>query len=200
MKRLGAGAFLAVSQGNSTRDAGIVRLKYRPAGAPKQPALALVGKGILFDTGGNNLKTFKHMLDMHVDMGGSAVAVATLQALTSIGYDRPVDCWLAITENRIDAQAYKSRDVVTASNGVTIEVIHTDAEGRMVLADALALAGREGPRHHHRLRDADRYLLSLTDRSLQRRIHELQPAEPVADRRRHSVGRTRLAVPDGRRL
>jgi len=145
LKRLGAGAFLAVSQGNATKDAGIVRLKYRPEGAGKRPALGLVGKGIVFDTGGNNVKSFKYMLDMHEDMGGSAVAVATLQALTRIAYDRPIDCWLAITENRIDAQAYKSRDVVAASNGVTIEVIHTDAEGRMVLADALALAGKEAP-------------------------------------------------------
>ena len=145
LNKLGAGAFLAVSQGNATRDAGIVRLQYRPDGTGNQPTLALVGKGILFDTGGNNVKSFKHMLDMHEDMGGSAVAVATLRALTQVGYDRPVDCWLAITENRIDAQAYKSRDVVTASNGVTIEVIHTDAEGRMVLADALALAGKEAP-------------------------------------------------------
>jgi leucyl aminopeptidase len=82
---------------------------------------------------------------MHEDMGGSAIAVATLQALTEVGYPFPVDCWLAITENRLSAEAYKSRDIVTASNGTTIEVIHTDAEGRMALADALALAGREKP-------------------------------------------------------
>ncbi|MGI9344125.1 MAG: M17 family metallopeptidase, partial [Gammaproteobacteria bacterium] len=145
LKKLGAGAFLAVSQGNATPDAGIVRLQYRPAKAGKNPAVALVGKGIIFDTGGNNLKPFKHMLDMHTDMGGSAIALATLQALTQIDYPEAVDCWLAITENRIDAKAYKSRDVVTAVNGVTIEVIHTDAEGRMVLADTLALAGKEKP-------------------------------------------------------
>ena len=146
LKKLGAGAFLAVSQGNAARDAGIVKLRYRPSGATAKPALTLVGKGIVFDTGGNNLKPFKSMLDMHEDMCGSAVAVATLQALTRIEYPHPVDCWLAITENRIDAAAYKSRDIVTAANGVTIEVIHTDAEGRMVLADALALAGKDEPK------------------------------------------------------
>ncbi len=151
LRKLGAGAFLAVSQGNATRDAGIVRLRYTPSGSSgkkdltNQPALALVGKGIIFDTGGTNLKPFKSMLDMHEDMGGSAIAVATLQALTEVGYPFPVDCWLAITENRLSAEAYKSRDIVTASNGTTIEVIHTDAEGRMALADALALAGREKP-------------------------------------------------------
>jgi leucyl aminopeptidase len=153
LKKLGAGAFLAVTQGNSTRDAGIVHLRYSPSkarskknvGQKNQPALALVGKGIIFDTGGTNLKPFKSMLDMHEDMGGSAVAVATLQALTLVNYPFPVDCWLAITENRLSPEAYKSRDIVTACNGTTIEVIHTDAEGRMALADTLALAGRENP-------------------------------------------------------
>jgi leucyl aminopeptidase len=147
LNRLGAGAFMAVAQGNADEDAGIVHLRYTPKGGKNSKAgkLALVGKGIIFDTGGTNLKSFKSMLDMHEDMGGSAVAVATLQALTEIDYPFPVDCWLAITENRTSAKAYKSRDVVTAINGTTIEVIHTDAEGRMALADALALAGRENP-------------------------------------------------------
>jgi leucyl aminopeptidase len=147
LKKLGAGAFLAVSQGNTDRDAGILRLRYRPdAGADQAPAVALVGKGILFDTGGNNLKPHKSMLDMHEDMAGSAVALATLVALSELEYQQPVDCWLAITENRIGPRAYKPRDVVTACNGTTIEIIHTDAEGRMVLADTLALAGRDQPR------------------------------------------------------
>ncbi|UCG73369.1 MAG: leucyl aminopeptidase family protein [Chromatiales bacterium] len=145
LRKADAGAFLAVCQGNASRDAGILHLRYQPAKPGKLPPLALVGKGILFDTGGNNLKPHKSMLGMHEDMAGSAVALATLQALTESDYPRQVDCWLAITENRISAAAYKPRDVVTASNGVTIEVIHTDAEGRLVLADTLALAGREQP-------------------------------------------------------
>jgi leucyl aminopeptidase len=143
--KLGAGAFLAVAQGNASRDAGIIHLRRTPRGHDPSRALALVGKGIVFDTGGNNLKPFKAMLDMHEDMAGSAVALATMQALTRLDYPHRVDCWLAITENRISATAYKSRDVVTASNGLTIEVVHTDAEGRMALADTLALAGRESP-------------------------------------------------------
>jgi len=146
LKKEGAGAFLAVARSNPHRDAGIVRLRYRPPKAPKGGApVALVGKGICFDTGGNNLKPFRGMLDMHEDMQGSAVALGTLLALTRITYPQPVDCWLAITENRIGPDAYKSRDVVTAANGVTIEVIHTDAEGRMVLADTLTLAARAEP-------------------------------------------------------
>ncbi|NND54162.1 MAG: leucyl aminopeptidase family protein [Gammaproteobacteria bacterium] len=147
LKRKGAGAFLAVAQGNATRDAGIMHIRYRPKGTPKnaQPLVSLVGKGIVFDTGGTNLKPFKAMLDMHCDMAGSAVALAALAALTEMDYPEPVDCWLAITENRLSAKAYKSRDIVTASNGTTIEVIHTDAEGRMALADTLALAGETKP-------------------------------------------------------
>lgn len=145
LRRLGAGAFLAVSQGNATRDAGIVHLAYRPRGAARG-ALALVGKGICFDTGGTNLKTHKSMLDMHIDMEGSAVAVGSLYALLQLRTRTPIDCWLAITENRIGPLAYKPQDVVRALNGTTIQVIHTDAEGRMVLADALALAARRAPR------------------------------------------------------
>jgi leucyl aminopeptidase len=145
LKRLGAGAFLAVSRGNGTRDAGIAHLSYRPRGATA-PALSLVGKGICFDTGGTNLKPHKSMLDMHIDMEGSAVAVGSLYALHALRSPLAVDCWLAITENRIGPLAYKPQDVVRAHNGTTIQVIHTDAEGRMVLADALSLAAARRPR------------------------------------------------------
>src|SRR5882757_8375438 len=150
LKRLGAGAFLAVSQGNAARDAGIVHLGYRrggqPPGVATQPAVSLVGKGICFDTGGTNLKTHKGMLDMHTDMEGSAVALGSLYALHALRSPLAVDCWLAITENRIGPFAYKPQDIVRAANGTTIQVIHTDAEGRMVLADALSLAAARKPR------------------------------------------------------
>jgi leucyl aminopeptidase len=143
LEALGAGAFLAVSQGNHSRDAGIAKLTYRPEDA--SGLLALVGKGIVFDTGGNNLKPFRSMLDMHIDMQGSAVALGLLVALSMLSVPYKIECWLAITENRLSARAYKSQDVVTASNGTTIQVIHTDAEGRMALADTLALAAKSTP-------------------------------------------------------
>jgi leucyl aminopeptidase len=150
LKRLGAGAFLAVSQGNGTRDAGIVHLVYRPGvatpGGRGAGSVSLVGKGICFDTGGTNLKPHKSMLDMHTDMEGSAVAVGSLYALHALRSPLTVDCWLAITENRIGPLAYKPQDVVRAHNGTTIQVIHTDAEGRMVLADTLSLAADRKPR------------------------------------------------------
>jgi leucyl aminopeptidase len=147
LKRLGANAFLAVAAGNAERTAGIAHLRYRPRrrrGAA--PDIALIGKGILFDTGGTNLKPHRAMLDMHTDMSGSAVALATLIALAELDAPVAADAWLAITENRTGPSAYRPQDVVRAANGVTIQVIHTDAEGRMVLADTLALAGRTRPR------------------------------------------------------
>ena len=147
LRRAGAGAFLAVAGGNGERGAGIAHLRYRPARhRTARPDIALIGKGILFDTGGVNLKTHRSMLDMHTDMSGSAVALATLIALAELRAPLAADAWLAITENRIGPGAYRPQEVVRAANGVTIQVIHTDAEGRMVLADTLALAGRTRPR------------------------------------------------------
>ena len=145
LRKMGAGAFCAVAQGNADDSASIIRLRYRPGLKNAAPAISLVGKGIIFDTGGTNLKPFNSMLDMHIDMGGSAVAVGALLTMTRLGLDAPVDCWLAITENRTGPTAYKSQDVVTALNGKTIQTIHTDAEGRMALADTLVLAEKEKP-------------------------------------------------------
>jgi leucyl aminopeptidase len=147
LRRAGANAFLAVSAANEQPGAGIAHLQYRPgrrkAGGPD---VALIGKGILFDTGGVNLKPHRSMLDMHTDMGGSAVALATLLALAELRAPIAADAWLAITENNIGPRAYRPQEVVRAANGVTIQVIHTDAEGRMVLADTLALAARTKPK------------------------------------------------------
>jgi leucyl aminopeptidase len=144
LARKKAGAFLAVVQGSPVHDAGIVHLRYRPKGRAGKK-LALVGKGICFDTGGVNVKPAKYMNGMHEDMQGSAVALGTLLSLSRIGVNYAIDCWLALAENHIGSKAYKPNDVVTACNGTTIEVKHTDAEGRMVLADTLALASREKP-------------------------------------------------------
>ena len=143
---IGAGAFLAVAQGNENDSAAIVHLRYRPDTKDAAPDVSLVGKGIIFDTGGTNLKPFASMLDMHGDMQGSAVALGTFLSISELQLPMAVDCWLAITENRTGPAAYKSQDVITAANGKTIQTIHTDAEGRMVLADTLTLASREKPK------------------------------------------------------
>jgi leucyl aminopeptidase len=145
LRKLGAGAFLAVAQGNENDSAAIVRLQYRAGPITSSPQLSLVGKGIIFDTGGTNLKPFASMLEMHTDMQGSAVAVGTLLAISNLELPYAVDCWLAITENRTGPEAYKSQDVVQTANGKTIQTIHTDAEGRMALADTLVFASRHNP-------------------------------------------------------
>ena len=145
LKKKGAGAFLAVAQASPIADAGILHLRYSPSKPTKKRALALVGKGICFDTGGVNIKPGAYMYNMHQDMAGSAVALGTLLALSQLKVDFPVDCWLALAENHIGPEAYKPSDVVTALNGTSIEIINTDAEGRMVLADTLTMASRNKP-------------------------------------------------------
>ena len=143
LKNMGAGAFYAVGQGSEPRDAAIVHLTYTPKEYKKN--VALVGKGICFDTGGHNLKPAKYMQGMHEDMNGSAITLGILLAATLQQLPIKIDCWLAIAQNHIGPLAYKQNDVVTALNGLTIEIVHTDAEGRMVLADTLTQASRLKP-------------------------------------------------------
>lgn len=143
LRKLGAGAFVAVAQGSEVEDAAIVHLSYAPKKAKQ--TVALVGKGICFDTGGHNLKPARYMHGMHEDMNGSAVALGLLVAATRMQLPVRIDVWLALAQNHISPKAYKQNDVVTALNGTTIEIIHTDAEGRMVLADTLTLASRAKP-------------------------------------------------------
>lgn len=150
LKKMGAGAFCAVAQGSDGEGGGaaIVRLSWQPKKVAKTKAtktIALVGKGICYDTGGHNLKPAKHMTGMHEDMNGSAIALSILCAAAELRLPIAIDCWLAIARNHLSPTAYAQGDIVTALNGTTIEVVHTDAEGRMVLADTLALAARRKP-------------------------------------------------------
>jgi leucyl aminopeptidase len=143
LRKMGAGAFVAVAQGSAEQDAAIVHLRFRGSRAKK--TVALVGKGICFDTGGHNLKPARYMQGMHEDMNGSAVALGILLAATEAKLPLNIDCWMALAQNHIGPGAYKQNDVVTALNGTTIEIVHTDAEGRMVLSDTLTLAARGKP-------------------------------------------------------
>jgi leucyl aminopeptidase len=148
LKKMGAGAFCAVAQGSPARDAAIVRVRYQGSGIRNQKKakkVALVGKGICFDTGGHNLKPAKYMQGMHEDMNGSAVVLGILAAATRLKLPVALDAWVALAENHISPEAYRQNEVVKALNGTTIEVVHTDAEGRMVLADTLTLAARNKP-------------------------------------------------------
>jgi leucyl aminopeptidase len=144
LKKMGAGAFCAVAQGSPAKDAAIVRISYKGAKA-KAKKVAFVGKGICFDTGGHNLKPAKYMQGMHEDMNGSAVVLGILAAASKLKLPVALDGWVALAENHISPQAYRQNEVITALNGTTIEVVHTDAEGRMVLADTLTLAAKAKP-------------------------------------------------------
>lgn len=143
LRELGAGAFISVAQGSEANDAAIVRVSWVPPDAQAQ--VALVGKGICFDTGGHNLKPAESMIGMHEDMAGSAAVLGILLAATRLALPLRIDAWLALASNDISPRASRPGDVVTALDGTTIEIVHTDAEGRMVLADTLALAGRSDP-------------------------------------------------------
>ena len=143
LRKMGAGAFVAVAQGSDPEDAAIVHLTYKHPKAKR--TVALVGKGICFDTGGHNLKPSRYMHNMHEDMNGSAVALGILLAASEQKLAVNINCWLALAQNHISPKAYKQNDIVRALNGTTIEVMHTDAEGRMVLSDTLTLASRAKP-------------------------------------------------------
>jgi leucyl aminopeptidase len=144
LKKMGAGAFCAVAQGSPAKDAAIVRVSYKGAKA-KAKKVAFVGKGICFDTGGHNLKPAKYMQGMHEDMNGSAVVLGILAAASKLQLPVALEGWVALAENHISPEAYRQNEVVTALNGTTIEIVHTDAEGRMVLADTLTLAAKSKP-------------------------------------------------------
>lgn len=144
LKKMGAGAFCAVAQGSPAQDAAIVRISYKGKASKGKP-VAFVGKGICFDTGGHNLKPAKYMQGMHEDMNGSAVVLGILAAASKLKLPVALEGWVALAENHISPQAYKQNEVVKALNGTTIEIVHTDAEGRMVLADTLTLAAKAKP-------------------------------------------------------
>ena len=144
LRRLKAGAFLAVAQGSAIPDAAVIHLSYVPK-IKDVPHISLVGKGICFDTGGHNLKPARYMAGMHEDMAGAATALSVIRAAARLQLPVRLDAWLALSRNDIGPGAYCQGDIVTAMNGLTIEIVHTDAEGRMVLADTLTLAAAKKP-------------------------------------------------------
>lgn len=145
MRELGMGALLGVSQG-SARDARLLALKWSGAGAG-HPSLALVGKGVTFDTGGISLKPGAGMEDMKWDMGGAGAVVGTMKALAARKAKANVIGVCGLVENMPDGNAIRPGDVLTSMSGQTIEVLNTDAEGRLVLCDALTWVQRM---HHPR--------------------------------------------------
>lgn len=137
------GAYLAVAKGAGEPPKFII-LEHNPD-RTDLPAIVLVGKGITFDTGGISIKPSERMGDMKSDMGGAAAVLGTMKAIARLRLPLRVIGIAPCTENMPDANAYRPADVITASNGKTIEIISTDAEGRMILADALVYATRYQP-------------------------------------------------------
>ncbi|MDX5318551.1 MAG: leucyl aminopeptidase [Actinomycetes bacterium] len=138
----GFGGLVAVGRG-SARPPRLVRLQYSPAGATTH--VALVGKGITFDSGGISLKPAKGMEDMKSDMAGAAAVLAATLAAARLQLGVRVTGWLALAENMPSGRATRPSDVITIRGGTTVEVLNTDAEGRLVLADALVAAAEDEP-------------------------------------------------------
>lgn len=138
----GFGGILGVGRG-SARPPRFVRLDYSPADAAAH--IAVVGKGITFDTGGLSLKPAASMVGMKYDMCGAATALAVVTAAAALGIDRRVTAYLCIADNMPSGDATRPGDVLTLLDGTTVEVLNTDAEGRLVLADGLVYASRENP-------------------------------------------------------
>ena len=143
MKRLKMGSLLSVSAG-SRQPAKLISLEYRGAAAKQQP-VALVGKGVTFDTGGISLKQAAEMDEMKYDMCGAASVFGTLHAVSSMKLPLNVVALIPATENMPDGEATRPGDIVTSMSGQTIEILNTDAEGRLILCDALTYAERYEP-------------------------------------------------------
>jgi leucyl aminopeptidase len=142
-EKLGMGAYLGVAQGTDMPPK-FIHLTYKPADGKPRQRLAFIGKGLTFDSGGLSIKTTEGMKLMKVDMGGAAAALGAAKALSQIKPDVEIHFIVAATENMVSGHAIRPGDILTASNGKTIEVDNTDAEGRLTLADALVFAEKLG--------------------------------------------------------
>jgi len=145
MEALGMGSLLGVAQGSAEPPCLIV-LRYRPA-ASSRSHLGLVGKGVTFDTGGISIKPADGMEKMKYDMAGGAAMIGAMRAIALLKPAIAVTGFIPCVENMPGSRAQRPGDIVTAMNGKTIEVINTDAEGRLILADALTYARRQGCTH-----------------------------------------------------
>ena len=144
MRELGMHILLAVSRG-SAHEAQLILLEHQPAGTENQPPLVLVGKGITFDTGGISIKPAERMEEMKHDMSGAAAVIGAMQAIAQLGLQRRVIGVAACVENMPDGNAFRPGDILTGMTGKSTEILSTDAEGRLILADALAYVARYTP-------------------------------------------------------
>lgn len=143
IEAMGMNAFLGVARG-SAEPPKFIRITYKPESTPTK-RIAIVGKGLTFDSGGLDLKTSAGMLDMKMDMSGAAAVLGIMKALKTLKVDVEVMGIVPACENMPDGNSYKPGDVLKAKSGKTIEVNNTDAEGRLILADALCYAVEQKP-------------------------------------------------------
>jgi leucyl aminopeptidase len=147
MRQLGMGALLGVAQGSAEPPALIV-LRYQPSTAPAtKDHLGLVGKGVTFDTGGISIKPAQDMDQMRYDMAGGAAVLGAMRAIAQLKPSIPVTALIPTVENMPGSRAQRPGDIVTSLSGKTVEVLNTDAEGRLILIDALTYAQRLGCTH-----------------------------------------------------
>ena len=146
LERLGMGLLLGVGRG-SAEPPRLVAIRYEPAGAPASPVLGLVGKGITFDTGGISIKPAADMDRMKDDMAGGAAVACAMRALAELKTPTRVIGVIPIAENMPGGRALRPGDVLTSASGKTVEVLNTDAEGRLILGDALWYAQKCGATH-----------------------------------------------------
>ena len=147
MRQLGMGTLLGVSMGSAEPPVMIV-LRYTPADKPAvEDHLALVGKGVTFDTGGVSIKPADGMEKMKYDMAGAASVIGAMRAIAQLKPRIPVTAYAPCVENMVSHKAQRPGDIVKSFQGKTVEVLNTDAEGRLILADALTYAARQGATH-----------------------------------------------------
>jgi leucyl aminopeptidase len=144
LRELGCGGILGVGMSSANLPC-LVKVSWEPKGVPDAPYVALVGKGITYDSGGLTIKPGASMTTMKCDMSGAAAVVAAVHAAADLELPVRVTAWAPMAENMISGQAMRPGDVLTMYGGRTVEVRNTDAEGRLVLADALAMAAETGP-------------------------------------------------------
>ncbi|MBK9035038.1 MAG: leucyl aminopeptidase [Myxococcales bacterium] len=135
---LGMGMFLAVGRG-SEQESKLIHLVYKPAKKAKKK-IALIGKGVTFDSGGYSLKPSNAMEDMKIDMSGAAAVISAMDAIATLGSEHEIHAIAACCENLVSGRAYKLGDVLTSMDGTTVEINNTDAEGRLTLGDAITYA------------------------------------------------------------
>lgn len=141
LSKLGAGALISVAEG-SKHPPYLIKMTYRPRTKAKK-VISLVGKGVTFDTGGYSIKSGGGMMEMKGDMGGAAAVIGAMQAIAALKPKVEVRAYIPAVENMVNEKATRPGDIVTSACGKTVEILNTDAEGRLILADSLTIAENE---------------------------------------------------------